>query len=170
MICFTWAESLSDTTSLPSQDRSKVCVYWICYLFGSVNIFLHGQCIELKHRIIRLYCGPHTANGIIHLPWNWQVGHRTYNNLKTIRPNMPLLGQLFLNKTLTWPEFRESVVEGHQNRQGQIRLRKPKQSLYTYPAPDCMCQAWERGYIDLHYYLFGHQIIVYYASYNSSYK
>lgn len=54
---------------------------------------------------------------------------------------MALLGQLFLNKTLTWPEFQESVIEGHQNRQGQIRLRKPKQSLYTYPAPDCMCQA-----------------------------
>ncbi|MBA0581865.1 hypothetical protein Gorai_024030, partial [Gossypium raimondii] len=34
-----------------------------------------------------------------------------------------------------------AVVEGHQNRQGQLRLRKPKQSIYTYPAPDCMCQA-----------------------------
>lgn len=73
----------------------------------------------------------------------WQVGHRTYNNMKTIRPNMALLGQVFLNKTLNWPEFQESVVEGHKNRQGQIRLRKAKQSLYTYPAPDCMCQAWK---------------------------
>lgn len=53
---------------------------------------------------------------------------------------MALLGQLFLNKTLSWPEFKEAVVEGHKNRKGQIRLRKPNQSLYTYPAPDCMCQ------------------------------
>ncbi|KAL2527995.1 O-fucosyltransferase family protein [Forsythia ovata] len=72
---------------------------------------------------------------------NAMVGHRTYQNWKTIRPNMALLGQLFLNKSLTWPEFQESVVEGHQNRQGQIRLRKSEQSIYTYPAPDCMCNA-----------------------------
>ncbi|KAI4387171.1 hypothetical protein MLD38_005021 [Melastoma candidum] len=72
---------------------------------------------------------------------NALVGHRTYKNLKTIRPNMPLLGQLFLNKSLSWSDFRDSVIEGHMNRQGQIRLRKPKQSLYTYPAPDCMCAA-----------------------------
>ncbi|CAN6567914.1 unnamed protein product [Malus baccata var. baccata] len=72
---------------------------------------------------------------------NALVGHRTYENLKTIRPSMPLLGQLFLNKTLSWSEFQQSVVKGHENRQGQIRIRKPKQSIYTYPAPDCMCQA-----------------------------
>ncbi|KAJ9670241.1 hypothetical protein PVL29_026656 [Vitis rotundifolia] len=72
---------------------------------------------------------------------NALVGHRTYENLKTIRPNMALLGQLFLNKSIGWSEFQQAVVEGHQNRQGQIRLRKYKQSLYTYPAPDCMCNA-----------------------------
>ncbi|XP_073220482.1 O-fucosyltransferase 39 isoform X2 [Cicer arietinum] len=72
---------------------------------------------------------------------NALVGHRTYLNLKTIRPNMALMGQLFLNKTMEWSEFEHAVVEGHENRQGQLRLRKPKQSIYTYPAPDCMCQA-----------------------------
>ncbi|KAL6558719.1 O-fucosyltransferase 31 [Orobanche minor] len=70
---------------------------------------------------------------------NAVVGHRTYNNKKTIRPNMALLGQLFLNKTLNWPEFENAVVEGHKNRQGQLKLRKPEQSIYTYPASDCMC-------------------------------
>ncbi|XP_049378911.1 O-fucosyltransferase 39 isoform X1 [Solanum stenotomum] len=90
------------------------------------------------------YVGMHSDIFVSASPGNMHnamVGHRTYNNMKTIRPNMALLGQLFLNKTLTWPEFQESVIEGHQNRQGQIRLRKPKQSLYTYPAPDCMYQA-----------------------------
>ncbi|KAL0367916.1 UNVERIFIED_CONTAM: O-fucosyltransferase 39 [Sesamum calycinum] len=72
---------------------------------------------------------------------NAVVGHRTYENLKTIRPNMALLGQLFLNKSVTWPEFQEAVVKGHKNRQGLLRLRKPEQSIYTYPAPDCMCKA-----------------------------
>ncbi|KAK9163666.1 hypothetical protein Syun_004568 [Stephania yunnanensis] len=72
---------------------------------------------------------------------NALVGHRTYENLKTIRPNMALLGQLFLNKSMGWSEFQDAVLEGHKNRQGQIRLRKPKQSIYTYPATDCMCQA-----------------------------
>lgn len=68
-----------------------------------------------------------------------QVGHRAYLNMKTIRPNMVLLGQLFLNKSMEWSEFRKAVLTGHKNRQGQIRLRKEKQSIYTYPAPDCMC-------------------------------
>ncbi|KAK4490397.1 hypothetical protein RD792_001073 [Penstemon davidsonii] len=72
---------------------------------------------------------------------NAVVGHRTYENTKTIRPNMALLGQLFLNKSLTWSEFQEAVVEGHKSRQGQLRFRKSDQSIYTYPAPDCMCNA-----------------------------
>uniref|UniRef100_A0A2P2MNK0 O-fucosyltransferase family protein n=1 Tax=Rhizophora mucronata TaxID=61149 RepID=A0A2P2MNK0_RHIMU len=71
---------------------------------------------------------------------NTLVGHRTYKNMKTIRPSMALLGQLFLNKTIGWPDFQLAVVEGHENRQGQLRLRKLRQSIYTYPAPDCMCQ------------------------------
>ncbi|KAF5454409.1 hypothetical protein F2P56_024077 [Juglans regia] len=72
---------------------------------------------------------------------NALVGHRTYENLKTIRPNMALLGQLFLNKSIVWSDFQQAVIEGHETRQGQIRVRKPKQSIYTYPAPDCMCNA-----------------------------
>ncbi|XP_051126908.1 O-fucosyltransferase 39-like isoform X2 [Andrographis paniculata] len=68
-------------------------------------------------------------------------GHRTYENMKTVRPNMALLGQLFLNKNLTWPEFETAVVEGHKGRQGELRLRRPEQSIYTYPAPDCMCSS-----------------------------
>ncbi|KAL1100499.1 hypothetical protein V6Z11_D05G233600 [Gossypium hirsutum] len=72
---------------------------------------------------------------------NALLGHRAYLNLKTIRPNMLLLGPLFLNKTIEWSEFQHAVINGHKNRQGQMRLRKEKQSIYTYPAPDCMCRA-----------------------------
>ncbi|CAI0405876.1 unnamed protein product [Linum tenue] len=72
---------------------------------------------------------------------NALVGHRAYLNLKTIRPNMVLLGPLFLNKSMVWPDFEAAVLNGHRNRQGQIRLRKEKQSIFTYPAPDCMCKS-----------------------------
>lgn len=52
---------------------------------------------------------------------------------------MALLGPVFLNKSLSWAEFEEAVVEGHRGRQGELRLRKSQQSIYTYPAPDCVC-------------------------------
>ncbi|KAI3794355.1 hypothetical protein L1987_36985 [Smallanthus sonchifolius] len=71
---------------------------------------------------------------------NAVVGHRTYLNLKTIRPNMALLGQLFMNKSMNWSDFQAAVVEGQRNRLGKIKIRKEKQSIYTYPVPDCVCQ------------------------------
>ncbi|GJN34027.1 hypothetical protein PR202_gb22660 [Eleusine coracana subsp. coracana] len=71
---------------------------------------------------------------------NALLAHRTYENLKTIRPNMALLGRIFVNKSMDWSRFQQAVQAGHKGRYGQIRLRKPKQSIYTYPAPDCMCQ------------------------------
>ncbi|CAN6584185.1 unnamed protein product [Malus baccata var. baccata] len=72
---------------------------------------------------------------------NALVGHRAYMNLKTIRPNMALSGKLFVNKSMEWLDFQRAVSDGHKTRQGQMRLRKEKQSIYTYPAPDCMCRA-----------------------------
>ncbi|KAL1814045.1 hypothetical protein DCAR_0626452 [Daucus carota subsp. sativus] len=72
---------------------------------------------------------------------NALVAHRAYNNMKTIRPNMVLLAQLFLSTGMDWTEFQQAVQNGHKNRQGQLRMRKEKQSIYTYPIPDCMCQA-----------------------------
>ncbi|KAG8641044.1 O-fucosyltransferase 39 isoform X2 [Manihot esculenta] len=90
------------------------------------------------------YVGLHSDIFISASPGNMHnamLGHRTYKNMKTIRPNMALMGQLFLNKSISWPDFQQAVLEGHENRQGEIRLRKPKQSIYTYPAPDCMCEA-----------------------------
>ncbi|KAG0615845.1 hypothetical protein M758_5G071200 [Ceratodon purpureus] len=71
---------------------------------------------------------------------NSLAAHRTYLNVrKTIKPDMNLMARLFTNNNLTWPEFRRSVIEGHRNRMGQVTLRQPTQSIYTYPAPDCMC-------------------------------
>nr|GMC55106.1 O-fucosyltransferase 31 [Ipomoea batatas] len=72
---------------------------------------------------------------------NALVGHRAFKNLKTIRPNLRLLGKLFVNESMEWSEFRQAVLHGHRNRQGQLQIRKTNQSIYTYPAPDCMCPA-----------------------------
>ncbi|XP_076905431.1 O-fucosyltransferase 39-like [Bidens hawaiensis] len=71
---------------------------------------------------------------------NAMVGHRTYLNLKTIRPNMALLGQLFMNRSMNWSDFQAAVVKGQRNRAGKIKMREDKQSIYTYPVPDCVCQ------------------------------
>ncbi|XP_024527971.1 O-fucosyltransferase 31 isoform X2 [Selaginella moellendorffii] len=73
---------------------------------------------------------------------NAVIGHRTYQNVqKTLRPDMVLLSRLFSNSSMEWPEFQNRVYNGHRNRLGQVRLRQPKQSIYTYPAPDCMCKS-----------------------------
>ncbi|GLJ16872.1 hypothetical protein SUGI_0290910, partial [Cryptomeria japonica] len=72
---------------------------------------------------------------------NALMAQRSYDyHKKTIRPHMILLGQLFLNRTIEWSDFQQSIRMGHKQRQGQLRIRKEKQSIYTYPAPDCMCQ------------------------------
>nr|XP_043631298.1 O-fucosyltransferase 39-like isoform X2 [Erigeron canadensis] len=71
---------------------------------------------------------------------NAMVGHRAYLNLKTIRPNMALLGQLFMNKSMNWLDFQAAVMEGQKNRLGEVKVRKAKQSIYTYPVPDCVCR------------------------------
>ncbi|CAG7884277.1 unnamed protein product [Brassica rapa] len=44
--------------------------------------------------------------------------HRAYLNLKTVNPNMILLGQVLVNKSLGWSEFERAVLNGHKNRQG----------------------------------------------------
>ncbi|XP_024028817.1 O-fucosyltransferase 31 [Morus notabilis] len=118
---------MEDKKSLSSADeRSKV--------EGKASLLAAVDYYVSMHSDIFISASP----GNMH---NALVGHRALLNMKTIRPNMGLLGQLFLNKTMEWPEFQQAVVDGHKNRQGQIRLRKEKQSIYTYPAPDCMCSA-----------------------------
>ncbi|XP_047307733.1 O-fucosyltransferase 31-like [Impatiens glandulifera] len=92
------------------------------------------------------YVGMHSDIFISASPGNMHnamLGYRAYMNMKSIRPNMVLLGKLFLNKTIEWSDFEKSVQDGHKNRQGQTRLRKEKQSIYTYPVPDCMCSAFQ---------------------------
>ncbi|KAL0763134.1 hypothetical protein Bca101_079285 [Brassica carinata] len=68
---------------------------------------------------------------------NALLAHGAYLNLMTVNPNTILLGQVLVNRSIGWSEFEGAVLKGHKNSQGQLRLRK---SIYTYPAPDCMCK------------------------------
>lgn len=71
---------------------------------------------------------------------NALVGHRAYEmDGLTIRLDMVLVAQLFGSRNASWFDFQERLRAGHKNRMGQLNLRTPKQSIYTYPAPDCMC-------------------------------
>ncbi|CAI7924937.1 unnamed protein product, partial [Closterium sp. NIES-54] len=73
---------------------------------------------------------------------NVMAAHRAYfGGLKTINFNGTLLATLLAAppNTLNWNEFVRAVRIGHRSRMGKIKLRRAGQSIYTYPAPDCLC-------------------------------
>lgn len=101
----------------------------------------------------------------------WQIGHRSFfGGSKTINVNMTLMAELLLSvqalrrkhpgssyssgshapgseqwsrpaRDLMWAHFCKRVSQGHKARVGKIKLRRSDQSIYTYPAPDCLCLA-----------------------------
>ncbi|GJP32161.1 hypothetical protein CLOM_g16762 [Closterium sp. NIES-68] len=73
---------------------------------------------------------------------NVMAAHRAYfGGLKTINFNGTLLATLLAapRGALKWNDFVRAVRIGHRSRMGKIKLRRPGQSIYTYPAPDCLC-------------------------------
>ncbi|PNY05614.1 hypothetical protein L195_g002068 [Trifolium pratense] len=127
-------ETLSELFPFMEDKKSLVSEEKLAMVKGKASLLAAVDYYVSMHSDIFISASP----GNMH---NALVAHRAYMNLKTIRPNMALLGQLFHNKSIGWSEFQGAVLDGHKNRQGQIKLRKEKQSIYTYPAPDCMCRA-----------------------------
>lgn len=127
-------ETLSTLFPFMEDKKSLVSAETMAKVNGKASLLAAVDYYVSMHSDIFISASP----GNMH---NALVAHRAYKNLKTIRPNMALLGQLFQNKSMGWSDFQRAVLDGHKNRQGQIRLRKEKQSIYTYPAPDCMCRA-----------------------------
>lgn len=111
----------------------KLC-WWV-----QTNLLLCWYKIKYDALTTWNYPWPLLIKGIIVACFS-AIGYRAYKNLKTIRSNMVLSSQLFLNETMEWLEFQWAIQNAHKNRQGQVRLRKETQSIYTYPIPDCMCQ------------------------------
>jgi hypothetical protein len=76
-----------------------------------------------------------------------QGGHRAFDGpKKTVNPDIVLLAELLADESFGWEEFSKRVQKGHLSRVGQVKLRKAGQSVYTYPAPDCMCSTRNETY------------------------
>jgi len=50
---------------------------------------------------------------------------------------MVMVGSLFLNKSMEWPEFQRAVLNGHKSRQGPDQYEKEAEVAI----PDCTCQS-----------------------------
>ncbi|CAD6225015.1 unnamed protein product [Miscanthus lutarioriparius] len=118
---------MEDKRSLASEDE-------LASVEGKASVLAALDYYISMHSDIFISASPGNTHNAL-------LAHRTYENLKTIRPNMALLGRIFVNKSMEWPEFQQVVQAGHKGRYGQIRLRKATQSIYTYPAPDFLILA-----------------------------
>ncbi|KAL8150772.1 hypothetical protein V2J09_020580 [Rumex salicifolius] len=71
------------------------------------------------------------------------MGHRRYiygGHSKTIRPDKRKLAQLFDNPNVGWKSFKRHMlnIRSHSDSKG-FELKRPNDSIYTFPCPDCMC-------------------------------
>ncbi|CAL4896698.1 unnamed protein product [Urochloa decumbens] len=72
------------------------------------------------------------------------MGHRRYlfgGNARTIKPDKRKLVLSFDDPNIRWDRFKKNMQEILQHSDVRsIALRKPNDSIYTFPMPDCMCQ------------------------------
>ncbi|TYH88421.1 hypothetical protein ES332_D01G187500v1 [Gossypium tomentosum] len=72
------------------------------------------------------------------------MGHRRYlysGHSKTIRPDKRRLALLFDNTNIGWRTFKRQMLNmrSHSDTKG-FELKRPNDSIYTFPCPDCMCR------------------------------
>ncbi|KAI3453130.1 hypothetical protein Pfo_009793 [Paulownia fortunei] len=72
------------------------------------------------------------------------LGHRRYlygGHSRTIRPDKRKLALLFDNPNIGWKSFKRQMLNmrAHSDSKG-IELKRPNDSIYSYPCPDCMCK------------------------------
>ncbi|KAM7277242.1 hypothetical protein ACFE04_019108 [Oxalis oulophora] len=73
------------------------------------------------------------------------MGHRRYlygGHSKTIRPDKRKLALLFDNPNIGWRTFKQQMLKmrSHSGAKG-YEIKRPNDSLYTFPSPDCMCRS-----------------------------
>lgn len=73
------------------------------------------------------------------------LGHRRYlygGHSKTIKPDKRKLALLFDNPNIGWRSFKRQLLtmRSHSDSKG-IELKRPNDSIYSFPCPDCMCRA-----------------------------
>ncbi|XP_057740604.1 protein ESMERALDA 1-like [Arachis stenosperma] len=71
-------------------------------------------------------------------------GHRRYlygGHAKTIKPDKRKLALLFDGPSIGWKTLKEELLSmrSHSDEKG-IELKKPNESIYSFPCPDCMCR------------------------------
>ncbi|XP_023548154.1 protein ESMERALDA 1-like isoform X2 [Cucurbita pepo subsp. pepo] len=71
------------------------------------------------------------------------IGHRRYlygGHSKTVKPDKRKLALLFDNPTTGWKSFKRHmfIMRSHSDSKG-FELKRPNDSIYTFPCPDCMC-------------------------------
>ncbi|PKI44229.1 protein ESMERALDA 1 [Punica granatum] len=71
------------------------------------------------------------------------MGHRRYfygGHSKTIRPDKRKLALIFDNPNVGWKNFKRQMLSmrSHSDSKG-YELKRPSDSIYTFPCPDCMC-------------------------------
>ncbi|GER44657.1 O-fucosyltransferase family protein [Striga asiatica] len=72
------------------------------------------------------------------------LGHRRYlygGHSRTIRPDKRKLALLFDNPNIGWRSFKRQMLNmrSHSDSKG-IEIKRPNDSIYSYPCPDCMCK------------------------------
>ncbi|GER39184.1 O-fucosyltransferase family protein [Striga asiatica] len=72
------------------------------------------------------------------------LGHRRYlygGHSRTIRPDKRKLALLFDNPNIGWRSFKRQMLNmrAHSDSKG-IEIKRPNDSIYSYPCPDCMCK------------------------------
>lgn len=72
------------------------------------------------------------------------MGHRRYlfgGHSQTIQPDKRKLAQLFDNPNLGWKSLKRQMLnmQSHSDSKG-IQLKRPNDSIYTFPCPNCMCR------------------------------
>lgn len=72
------------------------------------------------------------------------MGHRRYlygGHSKTVRPDKRKLALLFDNPNIGWKSFKRQMLNmrAHSDAKG-FELKRPNDSIYTFPCPDCMCR------------------------------
>ncbi|OAY82122.1 hypothetical protein ACMD2_25222 [Ananas comosus] len=61
---------------------------------------------------------------------------------KTIKPDKRKLAVLFANPNIGWKALKRQLLNmrAHSDAKG-IEIKRPNDSLYTFPCPDCMCRS-----------------------------
>ncbi|XP_057757712.1 protein ESMERALDA 1 [Arachis stenosperma] len=73
------------------------------------------------------------------------LGHRRYlygGHAKTIKPDKRKLALLFDNPNIGWKSFKRQLLNMRANSDSKgVEIKRPNDSIYSFPCPDCMCHA-----------------------------